>query len=120
MEDLDDIPCILCGKYDGEDWMLICEGCNKGYHTYCIEQGNRELPPAPWYCPTCVGKRTSASPATASTPKLVAKRSPLLPRKSESDPILLVESGNEDDTGAGVLPPPPSEVRLRFFGVFLL
>ena len=28
--------CVACGRVDGEDRMLLCDGCDRGYHTHCL------------------------------------------------------------------------------------
>ena len=35
--------------------MLLCDFCNNGWHTYCLEPPLEYLPPSgePWLCPTC-------------------------------------------------------------------
>ena len=31
--------------------MLICDGCNLAYHTYCLKM--KAVPEIYWYCPAC-------------------------------------------------------------------
>lgn len=29
--------CQICRKDDNEAMLLLCDGCDKGYHTYCFK-----------------------------------------------------------------------------------
>ncbi|XP_039748028.1 bromodomain adjacent to zinc finger domain protein 2B-like isoform X10 [Pararge aegeria] len=44
----------LCG--DNEDQLLLCDGCDKGYHTYCFKPRMEKIPEGDWYCWECVNK----------------------------------------------------------------
>ena len=33
----EDAPCLACGSPVGEDCMLLCDGCNKGWHLHCLQ-----------------------------------------------------------------------------------
>ena len=48
--------CHTCGKGDGEDHMLLCDGCDDAYHTYCLIPPIQEIPKGDWRCPKCVAK----------------------------------------------------------------
>eukprot|EP00854_Cymbomonas_tetramitiformis_P011105 gene11105-biopygen11384 len=38
------LACEKCGKTDGEASMLLCDTCNRGYHTWCLEPALEEVP----------------------------------------------------------------------------
>ncbi|XP_045486663.1 bromodomain adjacent to zinc finger domain protein 2B isoform X8 [Pieris rapae] len=44
----------LCGDNEGE--LLLCDGCDKGYHTYCFKPRMDKIPEGDWYCWECVNK----------------------------------------------------------------
>ncbi|XP_073964796.1 bromodomain adjacent to zinc finger domain 2B toutatis isoform X16 [Choristoneura fumiferana] len=44
----------LCG--DNEEQLLLCDGCDKGYHTYCFKPRMERIPEGDWYCWECVNK----------------------------------------------------------------
>ncbi|CAI5464559.1 unnamed protein product [Closterium sp. Yama58-4] len=52
---LDDLKCHVCGREDGEDGMLVCDGrgCNRGYHLWCLRPILVAVPLGQWYCPDC-------------------------------------------------------------------
>lgn len=44
-------PCLTCEEDTDEDRLLLCDGCNGAYHTYCI--GLRRVPRGSWFCHFC-------------------------------------------------------------------
>ena len=49
-----DHACESCGFADAEDLMLLCDWCNNGWHTYCLEPKLTAVPKGDWICPTCI------------------------------------------------------------------
>lgn len=45
--------CEVCGGYDREDRMLLCDGCDQGYHMDCLTPPVEYVPIDEWYCPAC-------------------------------------------------------------------
>nr|CAH7721397.1 unnamed protein product [Callosobruchus chinensis] len=45
--------CVICGSRDHEDRMLLCDGCDQGFHMYCLEPPLDNIPEGAWYCPGC-------------------------------------------------------------------
>ena len=33
--------------------MLLCDGCDKGYHIYCVQPPIETIPEGDWFCPAC-------------------------------------------------------------------
>ena len=46
--------CQNCGKGDAEEQMLLCDGCDDSYHTFCLMPPLAEIPQGDWRCPKCV------------------------------------------------------------------
>jgi hypothetical protein len=42
--------CLCCGEDDDHANILLCEGCNAEYHTYCLDPPLRAVPTGDWYC----------------------------------------------------------------------
>jgi hypothetical protein len=45
--------CLSCGEDDDHANLLLCEGCNAEYHTYCLSPPLRSVPAGDWYCGEC-------------------------------------------------------------------
>lgn len=50
--------CQFCHSGDNEDKLLLCDGCDKGYHTYCFKPKMENIPEGDWYCYECMNKAT--------------------------------------------------------------
>nr|XP_026483849.1 uncharacterized protein LOC113391920 isoform X13 [Vanessa tameamea] len=48
--------CQFCLSGDNEGQLLLCDGCDKGYHTYCFKPRMEKIPEGDWYCWECVNK----------------------------------------------------------------
>merc|ERR1719410_2557900 len=46
--------CQNCGKGDAEEQMLLCDGCDDSYHTFCLMPPLAEIPQGDWRCPKCI------------------------------------------------------------------
>ena len=93
--------------------MLLCDGCDKGYHTYCIEPPIEEVPEGDWFCPKCQEKKEGGTPGSADTKRgsgRSARRkksrwsSGVVPKKKNSVKKKIIESDEEEkeedmDTG---------------------
>jgi hypothetical protein len=51
--------CQNCGKGDAEEQMLLCDGCDDSYHTFCLMPPLAEIPKGDWRCPKCVAAEVS-------------------------------------------------------------
>ena len=50
-----DIACEICARTDSDPTpMLLCDKCDKGFHTTCIDPPLSVVPKGDWYCPNCV------------------------------------------------------------------
>ncbi|XP_025834875.1 uncharacterized protein LOC108740196 isoform X2 [Agrilus planipennis] len=50
--------CQFCHNGDNEDKLLLCDSCDKGYHTYCFKPRMENIPEGDWYCHECMNKAT--------------------------------------------------------------
>ncbi|XP_053328178.1 bromodomain adjacent to zinc finger domain protein 2B isoform X4 [Spea bombifrons] len=71
------VYCQICRKGDNEELLLLCDGCDKGCHTYCHRPKITAIPEGDWFCPACIAK--------ASGHSLKMKKANLKGKKS-SDP----------------------------------
>lgn len=51
--DLETTHCEICGSDQREDVMLLCDGCDKGFHMYCLDPPLEVVPIENWYCQQC-------------------------------------------------------------------
>lgn len=49
----DPTVCEVCGRSGDEESMLLCDGCDLGYHMQCLSPPLTEVPIDQWYCPSC-------------------------------------------------------------------
>ena len=42
--------CLTCGQDDDHANLMLCEGCNDEYHTYCLDPPLRAVPTGDWFC----------------------------------------------------------------------
>uniref|UniRef100_A0A8C9TZ61 Bromodomain adjacent to zinc finger domain 2B n=1 Tax=Scleropages formosus TaxID=113540 RepID=A0A8C9TZ61_SCLFO len=50
------VYCQFCRKGDNEELLLLCDGCDKGCHTYCHRPKITTIPEGDWFCPACISK----------------------------------------------------------------
>ncbi|KAI8387444.1 hypothetical protein BD560DRAFT_382515 [Blakeslea trispora] len=46
--------CEICHKNENEEELLLCDGCNRGYHTYCLNPPLTSIPKTDWFCLQCL------------------------------------------------------------------
>lgn len=51
--------CHICNRGDVEEAMLLCDGCDDSYHTFCLMPPLAEIPKGEWRCPKCVVEEVS-------------------------------------------------------------
>uniref|UniRef100_A0A4W4H236 [histone H3]-trimethyl-L-lysine(4) demethylase n=1 Tax=Electrophorus electricus TaxID=8005 RepID=A0A4W4H236_ELEEL len=55
-EEIDLYMCMSCGRGDEEDRLLLCDGCDDSYHTFCLIPPLQDVPKGDWRCPKCVAE----------------------------------------------------------------
>jgi hypothetical protein len=52
---LEQICCSVCGRGDREEVLLLCDGCQMGFHTFCLSPPLDEVPSNNnWMCEHCM------------------------------------------------------------------
>ena len=46
--------CEVCGTRDQRSLLLVCDGCDYGYHQNCLDPPARINPLVDWHCPRCL------------------------------------------------------------------
>ncbi|XP_035250524.1 bromodomain adjacent to zinc finger domain protein 2B-like [Anguilla anguilla] len=62
------VYCQVCRKGDNEELLLLCDGCDKGCHTYCQRPKISTIPEGDWFCPACISKASAQSPKNKKLP----------------------------------------------------
>lgn len=57
--------CQSCGNRTKQSHILLCDQCDRGYHTFCLRPPLKEPPSGEWKCPKCLG--TEKPEASVST-----------------------------------------------------
>lgn len=55
------VLCQICRRDDNEAQLLLCDGCDRGYHTYCFKPKMESVPEGDWYCFECISKAVGES-----------------------------------------------------------
>lgn len=50
---VEDARCRICRHKSDDDNLLLCDGCNKAFHLYCLRPPLRRVPAGDWFCPSC-------------------------------------------------------------------
>ncbi|GMM37735.1 histone demethylase [Saccharomycopsis crataegensis] len=53
-EEEEDYWCHACGGESDDAKILLCDGCNDGYHIYCLKPQLKSVPRGSWYCDECL------------------------------------------------------------------
>ncbi|KAM9828965.1 lysine-specific demethylase 5C isoform X1 [Syngnathus typhle] len=56
MQSVDSFVCRMCGRGDDDEKLLLCDGCDDNYHTFCLLPPLTDLPKSNWRCPKCVAE----------------------------------------------------------------
>ncbi|KAI8781279.1 PHD and RING finger domain-containing protein 1 [Biomphalaria glabrata] len=70
-EEEDPTYCEVCGRSDREDRLLLCDGCDLGYHCECLDPPLSSVPVQEWFCPDCNDRRNGAA---AEEPHLLGRQ----------------------------------------------
>uniref|UniRef100_A0A665T0Y7 [histone H3]-trimethyl-L-lysine(4) demethylase n=1 Tax=Echeneis naucrates TaxID=173247 RepID=A0A665T0Y7_ECHNA len=53
---VDLVVCLVCGSGEDEDRLLLCDGCDDSYHTFCLIPPLHDVPRGDWRCPKCLAQ----------------------------------------------------------------
>lgn len=63
--DVEHIVCIVCDREEPDSHLLLCDICNAGYHTFCLQPPLNAVPDGDWLCPQCVEEGYTVADAAA-------------------------------------------------------
>ncbi|KAF7654696.1 hypothetical protein LDENG_00066550 [Lucifuga dentata] len=59
---VDQYMCLVCGTGSAEDRLLLCDGCDDSYHTFCLIPPLHDVPKGDWRCPKCLAQECGKPP----------------------------------------------------------
>uniref|UniRef100_A0A8C8VNZ0 Bromodomain adjacent to zinc finger domain protein 1A n=1 Tax=Pelusios castaneus TaxID=367368 RepID=A0A8C8VNZ0_9SAUR len=62
--------CKMCRKKGDAESMVLCDGCDRGYHIYCIRPKLKAIPEGDWFCPECRPKQRSRRLSSRQRPSM--------------------------------------------------
>ncbi|XP_021574909.1 bromodomain adjacent to zinc finger domain protein 1A isoform X2 [Carlito syrichta] len=62
--------CKICRKKGDAENMVLCDGCDRGHHTYCVRPKLKSVPEGDWFCPECRPKQRSRRLSSRQRPSL--------------------------------------------------
>lgn len=48
--------CLVCRKGDNDEFLLLCDGCDRGCHIYCHRPKMEAVPEGDWFCAVCLAQ----------------------------------------------------------------
>ncbi|XP_039769981.1 bromodomain adjacent to zinc finger domain protein 1A isoform X1 [Ornithorhynchus anatinus] len=62
--------CKICRKKGDAESMVLCDGCDRGHHTYCVRPKLKAVPEGDWFCPECRPKQRSRRLSSRQRPSV--------------------------------------------------
>ena len=50
----EDILCVGCGSGERDESIILCDGCDAGWHFDCLTPPLPRIPAGEWHCPHCL------------------------------------------------------------------
>lgn len=65
------LVCTACGSGADEGRLLLCDGCDRGWHIYCLVPPKSQLPSEEeaWFCDSCTRLQAATSTGTTRVPQ---------------------------------------------------
>ncbi|XP_044539348.1 bromodomain adjacent to zinc finger domain protein 2A-like, partial [Gracilinanus agilis] len=52
------VTCLVCRRGDNDEFLLLCDGCDRGCHIYCHRPRMDSVPEGDWFCAVCTAQQT--------------------------------------------------------------
>ncbi|CAO2041264.1 unnamed protein product [Urochloa humidicola] len=69
----DDVSCEACGSGDAAAELMLCDGCDRGFHIFCLRPILPRVPAGDWFCPSCRSPPAAAKSSSAATSPVAKK-----------------------------------------------
>jgi len=70
---LDEVKCEMCQGGDREDEVLLCDGCDCGFHIFCLKPPLKKIPDGDWFCEKCKAALEPVDDDDAELRKIIEK-----------------------------------------------
>ncbi|AFZ79963.1 hypothetical protein BEWA_028120 [Theileria equi strain WA] len=90
--------CDICGLDNNWDQLLLCDQCDHGFHTYCLNPPLDSVPEGDWYCTSCTNVRISSGIVNVVEPEPVAPRTTTRAPPRMEEPRTSIESELNETT----------------------
>ncbi|XP_048217417.1 bromodomain adjacent to zinc finger domain protein 2A isoform X2 [Perognathus longimembris pacificus] len=68
------VTCLVCRKGDNDEFLLLCDGCDRGCHIYCHRPKMEAVPEGDWFCAVCLAQVEEEFTQKPGFPKRGQKR----------------------------------------------
>ncbi|XP_032086639.1 bromodomain adjacent to zinc finger domain protein 1A isoform X2 [Thamnophis elegans] len=89
--------CKMCRKKGDAESMVLCDGCDRGYHIYCIRPKLKAVPDGDWFCPECRPKQRSRRLSSRQRPSVESDEEAIEEIKEEDETSYEETGQSEDD-----------------------
>lgn len=71
--------CESCNAKEDEENLILCDECDRGFHTYCCTPPLSQKPSGDWMCQLCLPSALDATPVSKSSSPVAAASLPVSP-----------------------------------------
>ncbi|KAM5176466.1 bromodomain adjacent to zinc finger domain protein 1A isoform 3-T3 [Callospermophilus lateralis] len=89
--------CKICRKKGDAENMVLCDGCDRGHHTYCVRPKLKTVPEGDWFCPECRPKQRSRRLSSRQRPSLESDEEMEETMEDENDEVNDDEEGQSEE-----------------------
>ncbi|XP_054442563.1 bromodomain adjacent to zinc finger domain protein 1A [Pteronotus mesoamericanus] len=89
--------CKICRKKGDAENMVLCDGCDRGHHTYCVRPKLKTVPEGDWFCPECRPKQRSRRLSSRQRPSLESDEEMEDSMEGEDDEVDGEEEGQSEE-----------------------
>uniref|UniRef100_A0A5K3EW47 Bromodomain adjacent to zinc finger domain protein 1A n=2 Tax=Mesocestoides corti TaxID=53468 RepID=A0A5K3EW47_MESCO len=76
------VRCRICRRNKDDESLLLCDGCNSGFHLYCLRPPLHSIPRGDWFCLSC---KPPTAPSRSATTNRQRRNRQQASEESDSD-----------------------------------